>query len=66
MRYIILHEEYPSELVESVNEYIKKGWTPVGGVAVAETPDTTEHDISSMSSTVSSLNTVCCQAMIRE
>jgi hypothetical protein len=37
MNYIILYAGNPGSLTEFVNNHIKEGWTPLGGVSVSET-----------------------------
>ncbi|MDT9683456.1 DUF1737 domain-containing protein [Streptomyces sp. TRM76323] len=34
VEYKVVREEYIHELEESVDEYLKKGWKPVGGATV--------------------------------
>ena len=36
--YTILIANSPSELVKFVNEHIKQGWQPIGGVQVTSAP----------------------------
>lgn len=35
MRYILVEENSPDRLTERVTEYLKRGFKPLGGVAVA-------------------------------
>ena len=34
MQYLIIEEDKRSRLEKRINEYIKQGWRPVGGVSV--------------------------------
>lgn len=42
--YIIVHAEGTQPLTEKVNEYIKEGWQPLGGVTVVQI-DYTEQNL---------------------
>lgn len=34
MKYRVISESYPWELEKKVNEFIKEGWEPQGGIAI--------------------------------
>lgn len=60
MEYTILKARTLSDLEHFVNEYIKKGWRPQGGVMIHQNPH--------LKMTVGDINkgTHYCQAMIKE
>lgn len=35
MQYSVIHEEAPGTLIRRVNEAIKEGWIPQGGITIA-------------------------------
>lgn len=60
MEYTILHADILWNLEKEVNEHIKKGWRPQGGVMIHQNPH--------LKMTLGSINagTHYCQAMIKE
>lgn len=38
MKYAVIESESLPELISEVNEYIKRGWEPLGGISVIHEP----------------------------
>jgi hypothetical protein len=58
MEYTIVTDKSSNKLIELVNQYIKEGWKPIGGICVF----TTEAVINKRKAKIFS----CYQAMIKE